>query len=263
MKVRIKNPLGNRKFKKNEALERTKTPKKIKFSPWYVIYAFLIISAIALLPTKVVSYQVNEMVEDLEEYTVSVPYQTTEEYVEEIPVQEEEEYETTICSDYFADYSKEGSSERSGFFNQNLIITCEITNEEDKSLQYSYQLYADASNSVQDALSADYYSGMKFVTVGPYQTETVSTTFDVGSGQMYSYCRVHPPMIERCNEHTQTRLVTEYKSTVKVRDVTKYRDETRYRPVENTVQKTMYKEVNWLFGFKPIVKFRDLGEYES
>lgn len=59
---------------------------------------------------------------------------------------------------------------------------------------------------------------------------------------------------------TKYRTVTKYKDVIKERTVTKYREETRYRTVTKTKTETRQKEVNWLFGFDAIIKFRKLSE---
>lgn len=76
---------------------------------------------------------------------------------------------------------------------------------------------------------------------------------------------------KKCNcEVTRYRTVTKYKDVVKERSVTLYRDETKYRKTTETrtemrerevIKKGMEdrkKEVNWLFGFDAIIKFRNL-----
>jgi len=78
--------------------------------PWLVIGVLLVIAGIILLPTKVLSYQievpyidketytVQVPYEDVEEYTVTVPYETEETYIETIPVEEQESYQVTECA---------------------------------------------------------------------------------------------------------------------------------------------------------------------
>ena len=78
--------------------------------PITVFGVLLILTSIILLPTKVLSYQVEVPYidkeqytievpyEDVEEYTVQVPYETKEQYVESAPYTEQEPYQDTECA---------------------------------------------------------------------------------------------------------------------------------------------------------------------
>ena len=78
--------------------------------PWIIFGSLLVLTGILLLPTKVVSYQVEVPYigkeqytvevpyEDVEEYTVQVPYETKEQYVESAPYTEKESYQDTECA---------------------------------------------------------------------------------------------------------------------------------------------------------------------
>jgi hypothetical protein len=76
------------------------------------------------------------------------------------------------------------------------------------------------------------------------------------------------PKKKVCGYDVSYAPVTRYKDVIKTEQVTKYRDETRYRKVvQNRTEirekevlrfrnETRCEEVNWLFGFKAIVRFR-------
>lgn len=78
--------------------------------PLVVFVSLLIITGIILLPTKVLSYQVEVPYidkeqytievpyEDVEEYTVQVPYETKEQYIESAPYTEQEPYQDMECA---------------------------------------------------------------------------------------------------------------------------------------------------------------------
>ena len=82
----------------------------LKSAPFFVFLILLGIAAGVLLPTKVVSYQVEVPYtekeqytvqvpyEDVEEYTVQVPYVVQEQHIESIPVTEQEPYQDTECA---------------------------------------------------------------------------------------------------------------------------------------------------------------------
>ena len=82
---------------KHEAIKHKKSRRLEPWHyPWIVIGILLIISAIILLPTKVVSYQVEVPYIDTEQYTVEVPYEDVEEYTVQVPYETEETYIETI-----------------------------------------------------------------------------------------------------------------------------------------------------------------------
>lgn len=99
----------DKKHKKEHDIKKHEKHPKKEASPaellFFVFAVFLVIAGVILLPTKVVSYQVQvpytstetytEEVpyEDIEEYTVRVPYQVDEEYVESVPYEVEEPYQ--------------------------------------------------------------------------------------------------------------------------------------------------------------------------
>ena len=78
--------------------------------PLIVFGVLSVITAIIVLPTKVLSYQVEVPYidkeqytvevpyEDVEEYIVQVPYETQEQYVESAPYTEQEPYQVTECA---------------------------------------------------------------------------------------------------------------------------------------------------------------------
>src|SRR3989338_5695799 len=89
-----------------------RVPHKIwsEFPRFKIIIMFFIIAMIILLPTKVVSHQVEVPYidkeqysvevpyEDIEEYIVQVPYETEEQYTESVPYTEQEAYQDTECA---------------------------------------------------------------------------------------------------------------------------------------------------------------------
>lgn len=223
--------------------------------PWIVFSILLLLAGAILLPTKVVSYQVEVPYIDKEQYTVDVPYEDIEEYVVQVPYESKEPYIETVPVQTQANIRYTGewvTCSSSGLFSTG-ESTVKITNFDTEGGTFTIQIgYTDNSgNFIADTQSS-------FVSPSVPVTFTYSPT---------------PSSFQQCNYRViniPVKTTTEYKDVIKEKIVTKYRDETRYQKVtkmrtetrEREVRKirneTRQKEVNWLFGFDALVKFRNL-----
>jgi len=266
-KLKIKKE-GKPKKEKKEHSEHKVSPHLI---PWIVFGVMVLITAGILLPTKIVPYESQYIdteqytadvpYEDVEEYTVQVPYEVGEQYVESIPVQEQEEYLDEVCTQKPLSYIKEWvTCSSSGFFSDG-ESTVKFTNTDSKSGVFSIKIgyNTNEGNFVGSTVSKTIYAGSS----ATFTYTPTSSSFDSCNYQIVSI-----PTKEVCELQKQYRTVTNYKDVIKTRTVTKYKDETKYRTVTKTRQEdrekevrktqTKYKEVNWLFGFDAIIKFRNL-----
>lgn len=220
-----------------------------------LVGGLFLLSLIVLVPTKVVSYQVEVPYidtekydvqvpyEDIETFTAQVPYETSENYVESVPVQEQKPltflHEITECTS-------------SGLFSDGESVI-KVTNTDSEGGTFTVDVgYTDNSNNFVSGTQSKYIAASTSSTFT--YTPTPSSFKSCGGG-----VKIAP-----------SKTVTTYKDIIKQRTVTKYRDETQYRKVTKTrtetrekeVRKTKTetreKEVNWLFGFDAIIKFRKL-----
>ena len=237
--------------------------------PWIVFGSLLVITGV-LLPTKVVSYEVpyidteqytvESPYEDVEEYTVQVPYEVEETYVESVPVQEQENYVDTECNNENLDYNVEWDTcKASGLFS-NGESTISVVNSDSTGGVFSFTVgYVKDGVFLGNPVSKSISGG---------RTELFTVEFSESTFENCKYSVITIPQKNVCNPVTKQKTVTNYKDVVKTKTVTKYRVETKYRKVTNTrtetrekeVRKTRteQKEVNWLFGFNAIIKFRKL-----
>lgn len=262
--------------KTKKEVEKHHTPKnekstyKFSFNIWTIISILIVIAAAILLPTKVVSYEVPFIdtekytvevpYEDVEEYTEREAYETQETYVESVPVQELQDYIDTECNDEYLTYNIENEvCKNAGIFSNG---------------ESTYSLYNSDSQSGTWSIKVGYYKGGVFFgntltkTVNPGRTETLTYIFSENSAESCGYQTISRPQKQVCNPVTKQKIVTEYKEVVKTRTITNYRDVPKFRTVTKTrtetrekeVRKTRTekKEVNWIFGFDAIIKFRKL-----
>jgi len=251
--------------------KKTKVKIEARYTPWIVLAILFVVAAVLLLPTKIVQYNVEipyitleeytiqEPYEDIEEYVERVSYETTEEYVENVPVEARE----VVCTQKTAQYEINISAVI-GIIFKNLIVDCNIANYENEALTFRYTIIAGSTPlTEQNAL----YRFSSSTVIGARTESKVQATFqNVGFDPISYNCLVTPPSFSDCKEET----VTKYKPVVKTRPVTKYRDETKYRKItsirsvtrEREVQKIRVeqrsKEINWLFDFNAIIKFRSM-----
>ena len=260
-----------RETKHKEVVEHRK-PHRLEpwHYPWIVIGILLIISAIILLPTKVVSYQVEVPYinteqytvevpyEDVEEYIVQVPYETEETYIESVPVQEQEEYLDKVCSNQNIKYTMEW-------------VKCTLSGE--SSIKFT-NIDSEGGTFVINigyiTNSGQFVGNPASKYISPASSATFTYSPTPSSFYSCDYKSQSIPTKQVCDYEKKYRIVTNYKDVIKTRTVTKYRDETRYRKVTKTrdetrekeVRKTRtetkQKEVNWIFGFDAIIKFKSL-----
>lgn len=262
--------------KTKKEVEKHYTPKnekstyKFSFNILTIISILIVIAAAILLPTKVASYEVPYIdteqytvevpYEDVEEYTVQVPYEVEETYVESIPVQEQENYIDTECNNVYLTYNVEYETCRSANIFSNGETTVSLFNSDSKTGTWKIKVgYNKGGNFFSDTITK---------TVNPGRTETLTYSHSESNIDTCQWKPESTPTKQVCTPVTKQKTVTVYKDVVKTKTVTKYRDETRYRKVTNTrietrekeVRKTRteQKEVNWLFGFNAIIKFRKL-----
>ena len=240
--------------------------------PWLVIAGLLVIGGAILLPTKVASYETGVPYIATEEYTVEVPYEDVEPYTERIQYEEEEQYVASVPVPEQEDYWDEEC--RSEYLKYGVEwVTCSVTFF--SSGESTLKLTNVDSEGGIFAIDIGYITDLGdlvTITQSKYVGPAGSTTFTyTPTPSSFQTCRYQPqsiPTKQVCELVSKTRTVTNYKDVIKTKTVTKYRDETRYKKVakirtetrEREVQKTrierQYKEVNWLFDFDAIIKFR-------
>lgn len=262
--------------KTKKEVEKYHTPKnekstyKFSFNILTIISILIVIAAAILLPTKVASYEVPYIdterytvevpYEDVEEYTVQVPYEVEETYVESVPVQEQEDYIDTECNNENLGYNVEWETCKSGGLFSNGEATISVVNSDSAGGVFSFKVgYVKGGVFFGNPVSKSISGG---------RTELFTVEFSESSFENCRYSAITIPQKQVCNPVTKQKTVTNYKDVVKTKTVTKYRDETKYRKVTNTrtetrekeVRKirTEQKEVNWLFEFNAIIKFRRL-----
>jgi len=244
--------------------EKDQTPKSIKSHkiapwtiPWIVIGVLLVTSGVILLPTKVVSYQIEVPYIDKETYTVQVPYEDIEEYtvqvteevkkpvVESIRVEEKEKLKYTI--------------ENEDCSSSNFLISgkssYKLTNLDDDAGIFTVEV------GIVDN-SGNFISDTKSVRINPTNSFTYTYSPTPTSSE-FTGCRYRIVSLpEKINVEyrdvikEETELVT--KPETRYRKVTKTRTDTKEREVRKTRTETKQKEINWLFGFDAIIKFRNL-----
>lgn len=124
--------------------------------------------------------------------------------------------------------------------------------------QVSYEVKEQYIESVPYTEEESYIDTESYIeTVNTKDCDYNSGCTCTGKHWLWGYCVSCDCTRER--SITQYRNVTKYKEVIKERTVTKYREETQYKTITKTRTETKQKEVNWLFGFDAIIKFRNLG----
>lgn len=225
--------------------------------PWVVIGVLLIIAGAILLPTKVVSYQIEVPYIDKETYTVQVPYEDIEEYtvlvteevkkpvVESIRVEEKEALKYTI--------KNEDCSSSNFLFSGK--SSYKLTNLDDVAGIFTIKvgITDNSGNFISDTKSVQIYPTNSFTyTYSPTPTSSEFT------GCNYRIVSIPEKINVEYRDviKEETELVT--KPETRYRKVTKTRTDTLEREVRKIRTETKQKEVNWLFGFDAIIKFWNL-----
>ncbi len=248
--------------------------------PWLAFGIILLLSGAILLPTKVMSYQVDVPYidiekynadvpyEDVEEYVAQVPYETTENYVESVPVQEQKTEMVPVQETKQLTNIQEWVTCTTSGILSNGASTIKVTNTDSEGGMFIGSIgYNDNSNNFINTNQS------KYIYAGSSTTFTYTPTPNSFKSCNFAFQTV--PTKTVTTYQSQTKNVTTYKDVIKQRTVTKYRDETKYRKVTKTrtetrekeVRKTRTetntKEVNWLFGFDAIINFRDMASKPS
>lgn len=134
----------------------------------------------------------------------------------------------------------------------------------------SYQVEVSYTDTEQYTVQVPYEKVEEYTVTVPYET-TEEYIESVPVQEQESYQDTECAFLGLfCKGVTKYRTVTNYKDIIKMRAVTEYRDETKYRTVtkirtevrERDVIKTRMekrcREVNWIFEFDAIIKFRDI-----
>ena len=277
--IYIKSKKHKNKTEEMSHIKREKDTHKLNIAPWaiplIVLGGLLVIVGVILLPTKVISYQievpyidkeqysVQVPYEDVEEYTVQVPYEVKEPYVESVPVEEQKETVEKQCSQVALKYEINLVKCQSGGFFSTGESSYEVKNLDTESDIFTIKVgYKDANGQfIGNAISKN----INALSSATFSYSPVPSSATACSRQVVSI-----PTKEVCELVPTTKTTTVYKDVIKEKTVTQYRDETRYRKVTKTrsetrekeVRKTKIetkqKEINWIFGFNAIIKFRNL-----
>ena len=83
---------------KEKILETAHKIEKISpiLLPWIIFIALIILTSVLLLPTKVVSYQIEVPSIETEQYSIDVPYETVEPYTVQVPYEVKEQYVESV-----------------------------------------------------------------------------------------------------------------------------------------------------------------------
>lgn len=248
--------------------------------PWLAFGIILLLSGAILLPTKVMSYQVDVPYidiekydadvpyEDVEEYVAQVPYETTESYVESVPVQEQKTEMVPVQeTKQLTNIQEWMTCTTSGILSTG-ASTIKVTNTDSEGGMFIGSIgYNDNSNNFINTNQS------KYIYAGSSTTFTYTPTPNSFKSCNFAFQTV--PTKTVTTYQSETKNVTTYKDVIKQKTVTKYRDETKYRKVTKTrtetrekeVRKTRTetntKEVNWLFGFDAIINFRNMASKPS
>jgi len=218
-----------------------------------IILALLLLAGAILLPTRVVSYQVEVPYNETEQYIVQVPYVDVEKSVAEIPYVTAEQYVDRVPTGmkepikYTANLLKCTSSNSSST-GESIM---NITNIDSEDGEFTVKIgYIDTSGNI---VAMTYSQTLiPFIPVN----FTYSPTPELFQSCYYSVSNV--PLKLVYTDVIKQRNVTKYREEITYQNVTKIRNETRVNEVSKTRIETRQKEVNWLFGFDAIVKFRRL-----
>lgn len=214
--------------------------------PWIILSGLFILAIIIFLPTKIIPEEIEVQYKTTEEYSVEEPFIDIEEYEEEIS--EPISANIPVTRNEQIRYLKEWEKCASTF----LIVgesTIKITNIDSEGGTFVVRIgYLDKSGQfVWDRQSK-------------YIPQSSSATFTYSPTPTYSE-------MESCQyviEETPSKVITEYKSIIesqtkivtRERPVKKTQIVTKERDVMKTRKEIHYKEVNWLFGFDAVIKFR-------
>ena len=253
--IYIKSKKHKNKTEEMSHIKREKDTHKLNIAPWaiplIVLGGLLVIVGVILLPTKVISYQ------------IEVPYIDKEQYVESVPVEEQKETVEKQCSQVALKYEINLVKCQSGGFFSTGESSYEVKNLDTESDIFTIKVgYKDANGQfIGNAISKN----INALSSATFSYSPVPSSATACSRQVVSI-----PTKEVCELVPTTKTTTVYKDVIKEKTVTQYRDETRYRKVTKTrsetrekeVRKTKIetkqKEINWIFGFNAIIKFRNL-----
>lgn len=182
--------------------------KKRQLNIFLIVY--IIVLLIILIPAKTVSYQIDVVYNDQENYIDIEPYEVEETYKSLEPYTSTEIYTDTIPISRDVEYEEE-------------------------------QLYYEkmAENNCDD--DADCFC-QKASMVGGIMTCTECAC------QRTQTVTKYRKEVEY-EEVTKTRPVTKYNEVTKTRTITRYKDVNKTRTIAKVRQETIRKSVNWLFGF--------------
>ncbi len=239
---------------KEKILETAHKIEKISplIIPWIVFGVLIILTSTLLLPTKVVSYQIEVPSIETEQYSVDVPYETVEPYTVQVPYEVKEQYVESIPTQEEIKYTYSWDECSTSSWLTTGKSSVKITNLDSETFTFSVKIgYNDNS--------------------GQFISTTMSKTILPASYAVFTYSPT-PSSFKNCGwQWVTTPTKTTYKDVIKERTVTKYREETQYktvtktrtetreREVRKTKMETKQKEVSWLFGFDAIIKFKNLS----
>jgi len=226
--------------------------------PWVVIGVLLVISGVILLPTKVVSYQIEVPYIDKETYTVQVSYEDIEEYTVQVT---EEVIKPRVESIRFEE--KENLKyliEREDCSASNILFygksSYKLTNLDTEGGVFTVKVGITDNSDI-------FIFDTQSVYINPTKSYIFTYSPTPNYGDFKSCGRIVIDIPEKINVEyrdiitEETELVT--KPETRYKKVTKTRPETREREVRKTRTETKQKEINWLFGFDAIIKFRNLN----
>lgn len=227
-----------------------KEPSKLLKYSSYVVIVIAIIMLIAI-PIRTTTSTSQQAYTDYENYIVQEPYLATETYEEQEPFIDEN---CDYIDSSAIDFTSVGQNLNSDYYSTMLKVGCMITNNEDYSVTYDYNIVADKRTSLSEYSSNELVPEYKYtfskkgsITLSPKSATSIgelSETFSIEVSKTGAFwnCFVKPRDISECNSFTNYRTVQKEKSVTKYKDVTQRRPVTKYRTI------TTYKQVNWLLG---------------